>query len=138
MTATLAPSRHGQPTRPLAPSAPSGFRPAGARAATAHVHRRPQADLSVLPHLREMLVAVALVALAVVTLQLLAPRAEAIPVERTVQGELIVTVQEGETLDDVLERIADGPARIDLGEQIVRLNGGNELRAGRQFVVRVS
>ena len=25
-----------------------------------------------------------------------------------------------------------------LGEQIVRLNGGNELRAGRQFVVRVS
>ena len=135
MTATLAPSRHGQTIRPATPGA---FRPAAGRTATPHRHRPTGGALSAVPHLRELLVAVVLVAVAVVSLQLLTPRSEALPTARTVQGELVVTVQEGETLDDVLERIADGPARIDLGEQIVRLNGGNDLQAGRQFVVRVS
>ncbi len=135
MTAALAPARHRQLTRPAGAGA---FRPAAGRAATPHRHPGSASNTSALPHLREFLIAATLVAIAVLSMQLVAPRAEAVPATNVVRGELVVTVQEGETLDDVLERIADGPARIDLGEQIVRLNGGNQLQAGRQFVVRVS
>ena len=135
MTATLAPQhRHQRPAPVRRPTTGPAYRPSTVRRPTPHRHAPVPAAL---PGWRELLIAVGLVATAVVSLQLLAPEATVVPAATTPTGELIVTVEQGETLDDVLERIADGPARIDLGEQIVRLNGGAELQAGRQFVLRV-
>ncbi len=90
-----------------------------------------------LPRLSELALAAIVVAVLVLVLGWMAPSAPAGSAAPAANGELVVTVAEGETLDDVLARIGNGVMDIDLGEQIVRLNGGRELHAGQQFVVVV-
>lgn len=139
MTAAIA-TRPMRPTPAARPARPIRFRPVVTEPSDV---RRPASrscrpsTLAAVPSARELAIGVLVVLVAVVGLRVLTPADATVPAASSASGELVITVGDGETLDDVLERVADGSARIDLGEQIVRLNGGRDLQPGRQFVVRL-